>query len=95
MPSAHKVTTGTKKFASVVLKVAISAPVASASAPISAVARTHFSFYFNKSSTLLLINGISNDLQKLLKYFSTNAIFPPVFVSASFALHLNENSKDI
>ena len=30
---------------------------------------------FNESSTLQLINGISNDLQKLLKYFNGTAIF--------------------
>ena len=34
-----------------------------------------FSFHDNESSTQQLINGISNDLQKLLKYFSGTAIF--------------------
>ena len=34
-----------------------------------------FSFHDNESSTLQLINGISNDLQKLLKYFSGTAIY--------------------
>ena len=43
-----------------------------------------------------LINDISNDLQKLLKYFSGTAIFTPFFVpstlvlSISFALYLND-----
>ena len=36
-----------------------------------------FSFHDNESSTLQLINGISNNLQKLLKYFNGMAIFTP------------------
>ena len=45
-----------------------------------------------------LINGISNDFQKLLKYFSSTAIFTPFFVplfSVSpipLALYLNEGA---
>ena len=39
----------------------------------------HFSFHVNESSTLQLINNISNDLQKLLKYISGTAISTPSF----------------
>ena len=38
-----------------------------------------FSFHDNESSTLQLISGISNDLQKLLKYFIGTTIFTPSF----------------
>ena len=37
-------------------------------------------FHVNENSTLQLINGISNDLQKLLKYFNGTAIFAPFFI---------------
>ena len=45
-----------------------------------------------------LINGISNDLQELLKYFSSTAIFTPFFVPfvsvllTRFAFYLNEGA---
>ena len=39
----------------------------------------HSSHHPNKNSILQLINGISNDLQKLLKYFNGIAIFTPSF----------------
>ena len=77
---ADKVTIGTWSFASVILKVALSAPVASALAPIAAEVNTQFSIYLNESSILQLINGVSNDLQKLLKYFSGIAIFALFFL---------------
>ena len=38
------------------------------------------SIHFNESSILQLINGISNDLQKLVKYFNGTAIFTPFFL---------------
>ena len=38
-----------------------------------------FSYHLNESSTLQLIDGISNDLKKLLKYFNGTAIFTPSF----------------
>ena len=64
-------------------KVALSAPVSLAFATIAAVVNTQFSIHFNESSTLQLINDISNDLQKLLKYFNGTAIstffFVPLF----------------
>ena len=39
-----------------------------------------FLFHVNESSTLQLINRISNDLQKLLKYLNGTAIFTPFFL---------------
>ena len=59
-------------FASVILKVALLA--------LAAVVSAQFSIQFNESSALQLINGISNDLQKLLKYFNGIAIFTPFFI---------------
>ena len=64
-----------KSFASVILKVAVSAAV-----------NPQFSIHFNESSILQLINGISNDLQKLLKYFNGTAIFTPFHVPSFPAL---------
>ena len=78
-----------------------SAPVALASAPIAAVVNAHSSIHLKESSTLQLANGISNDRQKLLKYFSGTAIFTHFFVpSASvspikFALYLNEGALSL
>ena len=80
------------------VKVELSAPVALPSAPIAAVVNTQLSIHNNESSALQLINGISNDLQKLLKYFSGTAIFTLFLVpSASVlvirpALYLNEGA---
>ena len=79
-------------MASVILKVGLSAP--SALAPVAAVVNTHYSIYLKESSNLQLIKGVSNDLKKLLKYFSGTAIFTHFFVPfasvlpISFALHL-------
>ena len=48
--------------------------------------------------TLQLVSGISNDLQKSLKYFNDAAIFPPLFVPffpvlpIRIALYLNEGA---
>ena len=80
LSSADKVTTGTYSFTSFIFKVAPFALIALASVPIAAVVNTQFSIHINESSILQLINGISNDLQKLLKYFSGTAIFIPFFV---------------
>ena len=73
-------------------------PVALALAPTAAVGNTKFSIHFNESSTLQLINDISNDHQKLLKYFSGTAIFTPFFVPSASVLvikldlYLNEGT---
>ena len=45
----------------------------------------------NKSSTSQLINCISNDLQKLLKYFSGAAIFTPFLFVIGLDLYLNDD----
>ena len=57
-----------------------------------------FSVQFNESSNLQLINGISNDLQKLLKYFNGTAIFTSFFLPMFsilpiiLALYLNKRA---
>ena len=55
LSSVFKVTIGTKSVISVITKVA-AVPV---------LDNIQFSCHFKESSTLQLINGISNDLQKL------------------------------
>ena len=60
------------------------------------MASTQFPIHVNESSTLQLINGISNDLQKLLKYFNGIAIFTPfkspllTVLPTKLDLHLND-----
>ena len=55
----------------------------------------------NEGSTLQLLNGISNDIQKLLKYFNGTAIFTPFFLPSApilpiiLALHLNEGGLSL
>ena len=59
-------------------------------------ASTPFSIHVKESSTLQSINGISNDLQKLLKYFNGTAIFTPFkypllsVLPTKFDLYLND-----
>ena len=43
---------------------------------------------FYDSLILQLINGISNGIQKLLKYFSGTAMFTPFFVSFALVLSI-------
>ena len=81
------------------MKVVLSAPAALALAPIAAaVVNTQFSIHFNESSAFQLINGVSNDLQNLLKHFRGAAIFAQFFVSSAsvlvirFPLYLNEGA---
>ena len=50
-----------------------------------------FSFHVNENSTLQLINGISNDIQKLLKYFNGTAIFTPFLFVIKRDLYLNDD----
>ena len=52
-------------------------PVLLTLASPTAEVNTQFSIRINESSVLQLINGISNDLQILLKYFNGTAIFTP------------------
>ena len=60
-------------------------------AAVPALDHIQFSYHFHESSTLQLINGISNDLQKLLKYFSGTAIFTPFLFVMKLDLYLNDD----
>ena len=51
---------------------------------------TQLGSHLNESSTLQLINGISNDLQKLLKYFIDTAIFTLFLIVIRLNLYLND-----
>ena len=42
--------------------------------PLPAADKTHYFVHLSFNSTLQLINGISSDLQKLLKYFNGTTI---------------------
>ena len=59
-------------------------------AAVPALDNIQFSYQFNESSTLQLNNGISNDLKKLLKYFSGPAIFTPFLSVIKLDLYLND-----
>ena len=65
---------------------------------ISSSSKSTISVHFNESSNLQLINGISDDLQNLLKHFNGTAIFTPFFVPLFsvlpiiFDLYLNEGA---
>ena len=60
-----------------------------------------FLFHVNESLTLQLINGIFNDLQKLLKHFNGAAIFTPFFlppfgmVPVRFDLYLKDDELSV
>ena len=71
--SVYKVTTGTKSFVSIILKLTA----------VPDLDNIHFLLHVTSSSALQLINGISNDLQILLKYFNGTAISE--FITVSFA----------
>ena len=88
LSSAAKVI-GALSFALGILKVALSAPVLLALASTAAEVNAQFSIHLNESSTLQLISGISNDLQKLLKYFSDAASFTP-FLSHLFQYYQSD-----
>ena len=60
-------------------------------AAVPALDNIQFSYQFIESSILQLINGISNDLQKLLKYFSGTTIFTPFLFVIKFDLYLNDD----
>ena len=50
-----------------------------------------FFYHFNGISTLQLINGIYNDLQKLLKYFSGTTIFATFLFVIKLDLYLKDD----
>ena len=51
---------------------------------------TQFGSHINQSSTLQLINGFSNNLQKLLKYFTGTANYVPFLSVIKLDLYLND-----
>ena len=78
------------------------AALAIASFAVSAeLANIQFSIHDKESSTLQLIKGISNDLQKLLKYLNSETILTPFKSSALFVsptnydLYLNDEELTI
>ena len=52
--------------------------------------RTQYGSHCNENSTLQLIKGISNDLQKLLKYFSGRAFLTLFLFVIRLDLYLND-----
>ena len=72
MSFAHKVTTGTYNFVSLIVKVTLLELAFVLSTP--AADKTQYFVHLSFNSTLQLINGVSRDLQKLLKYFNGTAI---------------------
>ena len=52
--------------------------------------RREFVSHVNESSTLQLINGISNDFQKLLKYLKGTIIFTPFLSVIKLDLSIND-----
>ena len=52
--------------------------------------RREFGSHVNESSTLQLINGISNDFQKLLKYLKGTIIFTPFLSVIKLDLSIND-----
>ena len=58
-------------------------------AAVPALDNIYFSYQSIESSILQLLSGISNDLQKLLNYFSGTTIFTPFVIK--FDLYLNDD----
>ena len=75
MSLVDKVTTGTNSFAPLIVKIillALSLLLISFSLP--AQGKTQYFVHLSFVSIFQLINGILNDLQRLLKYFNRTAI---------------------
>ena len=70
-------------FASVIVKVEAPTKLGS----------TQLGSHESKISTLQLKNGIYNDLQKLLKYFSGTAIFTSFLFVTRLYLYLNDDES--
>ena len=81
MSSVDKVTIGTQSFGLVIVKVESPTKLDS----------TQCGSYVNECSTLQLIKGISNNLKRLLKYFSGTAIFAPFLFVIRLDLYLNDD----
>ena len=65
---ADKVTTGTYNFLCWILKIILEL------VSLPAAGKTQYFVHLSFNSALQLINSISSDLQKLLKYFNDTAI---------------------
>ena len=81
LSAVNKVTTRTYSFVSVILKVA----------HVPSLDNIHFSPHVNSSSILKFIKGISNDLQKLLRYFNGTAIFTFFIVPSAATLPIRSD----
>ena len=73
MSFANKVTTGTYRFVSFIVKAILSESL-SLILSLTTANKTKYSVHLSFNSTLQLINGISSDFLKLLKYFNGTAI---------------------
>ena len=60
-------------------------------AAVPALENIQFSYQSSETSTLQLINGISNDLQKLLKYLIGTTVFTPFQFVTKLDLYLNDD----
>ena len=60
-------------------------------AAVPALENIQFSYHFNESSILQLINGISGNFQKILKYFNDTAIFTQFLSVIKLDLYLNDD----
>ena len=80
MSVADKVATGTYNFAFLTVKIILSALITVLTAP--AADKTQYFVHLTFNSKLQLINGISSEFQKLLKYF--NSITTVAFLKIPF-----------
>ena len=69
-----KVTTGTYNFVSLIVKIMLLSSLLPLALSAPATDKTQCFVHLSSNSTLELINRISSDLQKLLKYFNSTAI---------------------
>ena len=65
-------TAGAYNFVSLIVKIILSESAPSSLTPVGAKTQCFVHLRFN--STLQIVNGISSDLQKLLRYFNGTAI---------------------
>ena len=74
MSLADKVTTGTYNFVSLIVKIILALIFSSTLLSLPAADKTQYFVYLSFNSTLQLINEISSNLEKLIKYFNGAAI---------------------
>ena len=76
MSLAEKVTTGAYNFVYLIVNIILlSLSLLLIIFPVPPADKTQYFLHLNFNSTLQLINDISSDLQKLIKYFNGAAIF--------------------